>query len=107
MMRKVQKGLRVLGLTELETRVYLKLLKMKQSRVTKLAKEVKITRTQLYPLLEKMIEKGYVKKVDNRPAVYSVVEPEKMEKMLEKWLREQTKLVEEVKEFLSKSKKKK
>ena len=106
-MRKVQKGLRVLGLTELETRVYLKLLKMKQSRVTKLAKEVKVTRTQLYPLLEKMIEKGYVKKVDNSPAVYSVVEPEKMEKMLEKWLREQTKLVEEVKEFLSKSKKKK
>jgi sugar-specific transcriptional regulator TrmB len=99
-MKNVHKGLRVLGLTELEAKVYLKLLEMKQSGVTKLAKAVKITRTQLYPLLEKMIEKGYAAKVERNPAVYSVVEPKKMEAMLEKWLDNQTKLVKEVQNFL-------
>jgi sugar-specific transcriptional regulator TrmB len=99
-MKNVHKGLKALGLTELEARVYLKLLEMKQSGVTKLAKAVKITRTQLYPLLEKMIEKGYVTKVEHSPAVYSVIEASKMEAMLEKWLSEQTKLVKEVQAFL-------
>ncbi|MFQ6009742.1 MAG: helix-turn-helix domain-containing protein [Candidatus Aenigmatarchaeota archaeon] len=104
-MKRVHKGLRVLGLTDLEARVYLKLLEMKRARVTRLAKEVKVTRTQLYPLLEKMVEKGYVKRVEKSPAVYAVVEPEKMERMLQKWLKEQTKLVKEVQNFLKKSKK--
>ena len=104
-MKKVHKGLKVLGLTDLEAKVYLKLLEMKSSRVTKLSREVKVTRTQLYPLLEKMIEKGYVRKVENSPAVYSVIDPEKMEKMLERWLNEQAMLVKEVREFLKKPKK--
>lgn len=99
-MKTVQKGLKALGLTELEAKVYLKLLELRQSGVTKLAKAVKITRTQLYPLLEKLVEKGYVIKIENGPAVYSVAEPKKMEAMLEKWLTEQTKLVKEVREFL-------
>ena len=52
-MKKLHRGLRVLGLTELEAKVYIKLLEMKQARVTKLSNEVGVTRTQLYPLLEK------------------------------------------------------
>jgi len=103
-MKNVQKGLRALGLTELEANVYLKLLEFRRSGVTKLAKAVKVTRTQLYPLLEKLIEKGYVAKVDHNPAVYSVTEPQKMETMLERWLVEQTKLVNEVRAFLRKAK---
>jgi sugar-specific transcriptional regulator TrmB len=104
-MKNVNKGLKALGLTELEAVVYLKLLEMKSSRVTKLANAVKITRTQLYPLLEKMIEKGYVTKISHSPAVYSVVEPGKMTEKLEKWLTEQTKLVKEVQDFLKNAKK--
>ena len=103
-MKNVQKGLRVLGLTGLEAKVYLKLLEFRRSGVTKLADAVKITRTQLYPLLEKLIEKGYVTKVDHSPAIYSVTDPERMEAMLERWLAEQTKLVNEVRTFLRKTK---
>jgi sugar-specific transcriptional regulator TrmB len=103
-MKNVQKGLRALGLTELEAKIYLKLLEFRRSGVTKLAKAVKVTRTQLYPLLEKLIEKGYVAKVERSPAVYSVIEPERMETMLERWLTEQTKLVNEVRDFLRKTK---
>ena len=103
-MKNVHKGLKALGLTGLEANVYLKLLEFRRSGVTKLAEAVKITRTQLYPLLEKLIEKGYVTKVDHNPAVYSVTEPQKMETMLERWLVEQTKLVNEVRAFLRKAK---
>ena len=103
-MKNVHKGLKAFGLTELEAKVYLKLLELRRSRVTKLAEAVKITRTQLYPLLEKLIEKGYVTKVDHSPAIYSVTDPERMEAMLERWLAEQTKLVNEVRTFLRKTK---
>jgi len=102
--KNVHKGLKALGLTELEAKVYLKLLEFRRSGVTKLAEAVRVTRTQLYPLLEKLIEKGFVTKVDHNPAVYSVTEPQKMEAMLERWLAEQTKLVNEVRTFLWKTK---
>jgi len=104
-MKTIRKGLKAIGLTELEAKIYLKLLEMKKSGITKLADEVKVTRTQLYPLLEKMTEKGFVRKVERSPAMYSVIEPEKMETLLGQWLANQTNLVEEVRNFLKKSQK--
>jgi len=102
-MKNVKRGLKAVGLTELEANVYLTLLRMKRSRVTRLAEDAGITRTQLYPLLEKMMEKGYVKRIKDSPAEYSVIETEKMEEMLESWLKEHTKLLENVRDFLRKA----
>ena len=103
-MKKLHRGLRVLGLTELEAKVYIKLLEMKQARVTKLSNEVGVTRTQLYPLLEKLLEKGFVRRTEKSPAVYTVIDPDKLISMLDKWVREQAKLVNDIKKRLKKVK---
>ena len=61
-MDKAKKGLTAIGLTNLEAEIYLELLKLKEAKVSKLAQLTKVTRTQLYPLLEKLVEKGVVEK---------------------------------------------
>jgi len=99
-MKSLKRGLRAVGLTNLEAEVYVKLLELKQARVTKLAQKTGVTRTQLYPLLEKLLEKGFVKRLDCSPAIYSVVEPKKLRIMLDKWIKEQTKLIKNVQKAL-------
>ncbi|MFQ6009743.1 MAG: helix-turn-helix domain-containing protein [Candidatus Aenigmatarchaeota archaeon] len=102
--RRVKRVLRVVGLTNLEADVCVKLLEMKQTRVTKLARKTGVTRTQLYPLLEKLLEKGFVKRIEDRPTIYSVVEPEKIAAILERWIKEQTALIREAQKVLKKIK---
>ena len=53
-------GLRTIGLSDGETRIYLSLLKLGPSTVAKITKEVKIHRTNVYDFLEKLLTKGLV-----------------------------------------------
>jgi sugar-specific transcriptional regulator TrmB len=99
-MDKIKKGLNLIGLTNLEAEVYLKLLYKKQAKVSELAKETKITRTQLYPLLEKLVEKGIIEKIDKKVVIYKVIEPVKLLKLIENWESEQAKIVKEFKNYI-------
>jgi len=100
----IKRVLRVVGLTNLEAIVYMKLLQMRHTNVTSLARRTGVTRTQLYPLLEKLIEKGFVKESGDRPTTYSVVEPEKLMIILEKWIKEQNKVIREARKVLKRMK---
>lgn len=101
-MNKIKKGLVIIGLTKLEADVYLKLLKLKKAKVSQLAKATKITRTQLYPLLEKLIKKGVVKKIDKKVIVYMALEPDKLISLLHKWKEEQMDLLKDLESSLKK-----
>ena len=56
----LQQGLKTIGLSEGETRIYLGLLKLGSSTVAKITKEVKSHRTNIYDYLEKLLAKGLV-----------------------------------------------
>ena len=56
----LMQGLRTVGLSDGETRIYLGLLKLGSSTVAKITKEVKIHRTNVYDFLEKLLTKGLV-----------------------------------------------
>jgi HTH-type transcriptional regulator, sugar sensing transcriptional regulator len=98
------KGLRLIGLTDLEANVYVKLLQMKEAKVSTLSKETKVTRTQLYPLMEKLVERGVVEKSGDKVIVYRVINTEELLSLVERWEREQLALIDEVKKALSKLK---
>lgn len=104
-MRKLKKALTIIGLTELEAKVYLKLLEIKEIKVTKLSKQTKVSRTQLYPLLEKLVEKGVLKKTQKRPWVYKVVDNRELLDLLKNWKKQQIKILRELEKKLKKSKK--
>ena len=106
MSKKIKKGLIIIGLTELEAEVYLKLLKLKKAKVTELAKATKVTRTQLYPLLEKLVKKGVVEKIDKKVVIYKVVIPNKIVSLINKWKKDQIAILKEFENELKKIEKK-
>lgn len=53
-------SLKSMGLTEIETSMYLSLLKLGGSLASTVAKEVGIKRTTVYPILKSLAEKGFV-----------------------------------------------
>ncbi len=57
---ELKEGLTKIGLSESESKVYLALLKLGPSTVAKITKEVKIHRTNIYDILEKLLAKGLV-----------------------------------------------
>jgi sugar-specific transcriptional regulator TrmB len=106
-MNKLKKGLRLIGLTELEAKIYLKLLKLGEVKVSELAKKTKVTRTQLYPLLEKLVEKGVVEKLEDKPIIrYKVLDPDKLILLLERWKKQQINILKALELSLKKLKKK-
>jgi HTH-type transcriptional regulator, sugar sensing transcriptional regulator len=99
-MANIKRGLKLIGLTELEADVYIKLLRLKQARISQLAKETSVTRTQLYPLLEKLVEKGVVEKIEQSVTIYRVIDSKKIISLLEKWKREQLSVLKELQDEL-------
>lgn len=104
-MEKIKKGLSLIGLTDLEADVYIELLKLKQTKVSELAKITKVTRTQLYPLLEKLVEKGVVEKIENKVTSYKVIEPEELISILKKWKEKQLKNLKDLETMIKNFKK--
>lgn len=103
-MGKIEKGLTIVGMTELEAKVYLKLLEVKQAKVGELAKATRVTREQLYPLLEKLIEKNFLRKTSGRPTIYQVLKVEELIRLIEKWKKEQINVLKELEYKLKKLK---
>lgn len=106
MSKKIKQGLIIIGLTELEAEIYLKLLKLKKAKVTELAKATKTTRTQLYPLLEKLVKKGVVEKIDKKIVIYKVVKSNEIVSLINKWKKDQLAILKEFENELKKLKKK-
>jgi len=88
-MQKLEEVLKFHGFTKLESKVYLKLLEMNQSKVSELGKITEITRTQLYPLLDNMLEKGYIKQIGTKPVTYEVIDPQELVKILREQYKKQ------------------
>ena len=95
--------LRGMGLSNLQIEVYLKLLEMRNAKVTKLSQRTGVARTQLYPLMENLLEKGFVTRTGTRPTVYTVVEPQKLAVILDGWAKEQTALIREAKRIIKRT----
>lgn len=107
-MNKIKKGLTIIGLTDLEAKVYLKLLKLKQVKVSELARTTKVSRTQLYPLLNKLVKGGFLRKIVDKPIVrYRVLNPGELIDLVEKKKRNQIKILKELESKLKKLKRKK
>ena len=59
-MENYEKALKNLGLSAKEVMVYTTLLKLNRSTVSNIAKKSEMPRTTIYPLLEKLMQKGIV-----------------------------------------------
>jgi HTH-type transcriptional regulator, sugar sensing transcriptional regulator len=96
----IVEGLKLIGLTDLEAKVYLKLLQLKEAKVSTLSNVTKVTRTQLYPLMEKLVERGIVEKSGDKVVIYKVIKTEELINLVEQWEKEQSRLISEIKTSL-------
>jgi len=75
----IKKVLQDSGLSEGETKVYLALLKLGSSRVSKIKEDTELHRTTIYDFLEKLINKGLVNYVvKNNVKFYKATPPNKL-----------------------------
>jgi sugar-specific transcriptional regulator TrmB len=59
-----------LGLTDLETKVYLALVQLGDARATEICKLSKVTRTDIYRVLSELAELGLVEKTITKPLIF-------------------------------------
>ncbi|MBN2363805.1 hypothetical protein JXL83_06715 [candidate division WOR-3 bacterium] len=85
-----------LGLTEREAKVYLTLLTMKNFTPSELQHQVNITRTKIYEVLQKMVDRGIcTEKLVGKKKYYEAVEPSvAFERVFEKYSRNCSDLLE-------------
>jgi len=77
-----------LGLSELEAKVYISLLKKNNFSATEIATITNINRTQTYDILSKLVKKGLCTEIRGNKKKYIAVDPEKVLSALEKELEE-------------------
>ena len=82
----IQQTLKQLSFDEKETKIYLALLKIGETTITKISKETNIERTLIYYIIEKLIRRGLVSfKLKNNVKFYSASAPERiLEELKEK-----------------------
>lgn len=87
-----------IGLSEKEAKVYISLLQNEDGLVGNIAKETKINRTTVYPILESLSKKGLIAEIEeNGNTHYQAEPPERLETFLEKQrvgLEEKSKILE-------------
>ena len=86
-----------LGFTEGEEKVYAALLKLGRSTSGNIAKEANVSRSKLYEILEKLIEKGVVSKNEIKKVSYFQAYPPKS--ILEFIQRKKNKLSKQKEDF--------
>ncbi len=75
--------LKSVGLTEIEGKIYLSLLKLGSSNSTLLSRESGIHRTNVYDSLSRLIEKGLVTYVEkNNKKIYEAADPRKLKEII-------------------------
>ena len=77
-MEKYIKALTNIGLTELEAKVYINMLKKQYFTATEIATISKINRTQTYDILSKLINRGMCSEIRGKVRKYSAIDPEKV-----------------------------
>lgn len=92
-MNKMIEDLSRLGLSNLEAKVYISLLKKSSLTATEISRLAEINRTQTYDILPKLIQRGIC--IETRGSVkrYFAVEPEKVLSSLEKELNEKKNVI--------------
>ncbi len=92
-MIKIEEILGKIGLTRQESRVYLALLELQEAQTGKLCKHTKIASSNIYKILEALMEKGLVSfRVQNNIKVFMPSHPETLNNL---FLEKQKKLEEE------------
>ena len=92
-MEEIAGILKKVGLTEQEARIYLTLLKLKESRTGQLCKEAKIASSNIYNLLDSLIKKGLASyKLQNNIKIFMPASPETLNEL---FLEKQKKLDDE------------
>ena len=89
-----------LGLSELEAKVYITLLKKNNFSATEIASVTGINRTQTYDILSKLVKKGLCTEIRGNKKKYIAVDPEKVLSALEKELEEKKQIAAELSEQL-------
>jgi sugar-specific transcriptional regulator TrmB len=96
-MDKIHQILGKIGLTKQESKVYLALLELQESQTGKLCKFTKIASSNIYKILDSLIEKGLIHyRVQNNIKIFMSAPPESLNDL---FLQKQKKLDEERKEI--------
>jgi len=74
---RVLEDLEAFGLTSLEAKTYITLLSFREATITMLARSMGLHAAQLYGILEKLVQKGFVVEQPGRPKVYRAVTPKR------------------------------
>jgi len=77
-MTDLKQSLTTFGFTSTEADVYLGLLSTHEAKVGEITEVTGITRTQLYPLLDRMTKKGFIKEIGTGPIRYIAITPSKL-----------------------------
>ncbi len=83
-----------LGLTDIEAKVYVTLLKKRNLSVKEISSAAKTNRTQTYDILAKLVEKGMCIEIFGNVKKYQAVKPEKVMKTIQTDLEKQKNIAE-------------
>lgn len=73
---KIMEGLKTLGLSANEAKVYLAILELGESTVLPMAQKAKLPRTYCYDLLDSLVKRGYISYIEKRGRRrYSAIQP--------------------------------
>lgn len=80
----LEKFLQEIGLSEKESLIYIHLLKVDQGSIADIAKDTKINRTTVYPVLDTLIKKEFVEEIkENGKVFYQARTPDRIESYLQ------------------------
>lgn len=100
-MRKILDYLQKLGFSEVEAKLYLKLLKSGQMSVTELAHSVGINRTAAYAYINSLLNKGVIAKLTGKSSKLVANPPEHLQYLVEQKITETSMLKETFPSILS------
>ncbi|MGC9150108.1 MAG: TrmB family transcriptional regulator [Candidatus Micrarchaeia archaeon] len=75
MLEEKTKVLKDLGFSDSEIKLYLKLLSLGKADSKTLSKETKILLPRIYPIAEKLAEKGFIRILPGHPSMFEVIPP--------------------------------
>src|SRR3989338_3107099 len=78
----MEEGLRKLGLTDYETKVYVTLLSEGTSKGGEISKKSRVPQGRTYEVLHKLAEKGFVQELKTTPKLFKPIDPKVAIKVL-------------------------
>lgn len=107
-MKEIINKLKFLGLTKIEAKIYLVLLKLGMSKAGQISKEIQINRTTTYDSLRRLLDKGLVSYVvQANTKVYEATNPEIILELVKEKEKEAKSIIPQLKEIYKRPKRKK